>query len=63
MLTVTCKSCGASVFAADVLSGHLKLQCGCCPLPHDHGQAAIATGKPCRPVRISPPPTILRATA
>lgn len=63
MLTVTCKQCGASVFAADILSGHAALRCGCCPLPHNHGAAAIATGVACRPVRISPPPMILRAVA
>lgn len=26
--------------------------CTCCPLPHNHGQAARETGTPCRPVTI-----------
>jgi hypothetical protein len=60
MLTVTCKGCGLSASGPDILAAHAALVCGCCPLPHNHGAAAIATGVPCRPVRISAPMTLLR---
>ena len=61
MLTVTCLRCGRSAFGADILAAHAALACSCCPLPHNHGAAAIATGVPCRPVRISAPMTLVRA--
>jgi hypothetical protein len=53
MLTVTCKSCGTSGMTADAAHPGMAVLCSCCPLPHDHDAAAIATGTPCRPVSIT----------
>jgi hypothetical protein len=52
-LLVACNQCHAEVLTEDGTSPDRALVCGCCPLDHDHGQAANETGTPCRPVTIS----------
>jgi hypothetical protein len=57
MLQVTCQSCGTQAFTEDNADPDAALVCvegsGCCPEDHHHGQAANATGTPCRPVTIT----------
>jgi hypothetical protein len=46
-LTVTCNTCGTQAPVTDGTQPHASLQCGCCPLPHDHA------GLGCRTVTIT----------
>lgn len=49
---VECDSCHAIAIVADGSDVHAALRCGCCPEDHNHGEAARATGTPCRPVHV-----------
>ena len=51
-LRVVCDSCGAEGFTFDYQHPDRAAECSCCPVPHDHGEAANATGVICRPVTI-----------
>jgi hypothetical protein len=46
-LRVTCNSCGASAETWNGADPDSAVECGCCPLPHNHA------GLGCRPVTIS----------
>ena len=41
-LRVACNSCGAKGWTFDYQHPDRAVECGCCPLPHDHGEAAAA---------------------
>lgn len=53
---VECNTCKATaVIAADDTHIHDALKCGCCPIDHNHGDAAgnaETGGVPCRPVTV-----------
>ena len=51
-LRVVCDSCGTEGFTFDYQRPDRAVECPCCPLPHDHGASADATGVICRPVTI-----------
>lgn len=46
-IRVACNSCGASAETWDGQHPDSALDCGCCPIPHDHA------GLGCRPVTIT----------
>ena len=45
-LRVTCNTCGAEGWTFDYQHPDLAVECGCCPVPHDHA------GLGCRTVTI-----------
>ena len=53
MLHVRCDQCGASAVIDGGTDPDAALSCGCCPEDHHHGQAADASGEPCRPITIT----------
>lgn len=57
MHVAQCRKCLATATitesSTDVHEAVDKQGCKCCPQPHHHGDAANATGKPCRPVQVT----------
>lgn len=51
-LKVQCNNCGAEGFTFDYQHPDLAVRCACCPVEHNHGESASATGIICRPVTI-----------
>lgn len=53
MLNVKCLRCGTEANTVNHADPDSAVVCSCCPVDHDHRQAAIDTGTACRPVGIT----------
>jgi len=52
MLMLECLTCHKKAFTNDGRNPDRTLQCDCCTVEHDHGEAANRTGVPCRPIDV-----------
>lgn len=52
--TVQCAKCKATAVVQMNQHVHDALVCGCCPVQHNHGEAANQSGVACRPITVRP---------